>query len=58
MPWLGVSLEGVPPTLLQGEVVRATIRVTNMGRLVYGVVLHGAVLVWVKVVSVRHLFRT
>ncbi|CBJ30639.1 conserved unknown protein [Ectocarpus siliculosus] len=32
MPWLGCSLEGVPPTLLQGEVVRATLNVTNRGR--------------------------
>eukprot|EP00752_Nemacystus_decipiens_P016769 g15006.t1 len=32
MPWLGCSLEGVPPTLLQGEVIAATLNVTNRGR--------------------------
>lgn len=34
MPWLGCSLEGVPATLLQGEAIRATLRITNRGRCV------------------------
>lgn len=61
MPWLGCSLEGVPSTaallrttILQGEAVRATLRITNRGRsgLVWGVLscglmcIGGEVLVW------------
>ncbi|CAN0469655.1 unnamed protein product, partial [Discosporangium mesarthrocarpum] len=32
MPWVGCRLEGVPPTLLQGEAVKATLRIHNRGR--------------------------
>lgn len=34
MPWLGCSLEGVPSTTLQGEAVRATLKICNRGRYV------------------------